>query len=488
MQQKQPPSRNKTNSKNDLSRRRFMYGVATVAGATFAGPNIMRAAEPNKEKIRVASVGVGGKGASDVDQAAEAGGELMALCDVDEKTLSGKAKKFPNAKLFRDFRKMFEEMEKSIDAVTVSIPDHNHGIVAGTAMKLGKHVYCQKPLTQTVYEARTLRQLAKDKKVATQMGNQGSAGPGLRRAVEVIQAGVIGNVHEVHVWSNRPIWPQGIDRPKDEQPVPANLDWDQWLGPAQQRPYNKAYCPFAWRGWYDFGTGALGDMACHTVNMPFRAVKMGYPTVVENEISSPMHSETFPKSSRIRYEFPERDGLPPCKFWWYDGNPNDPANDKNAFYSPLRPSADLTKEIVEMRGKLPPSGALLVGDKGKVFSPDDYGSQFYVMLKDEKKYMGSGNHEAVKAVPQTIARAPGKGDDLSMKLEWFRMIQDGTPSYSNFDIAAYLTEIILLGSIAMRVGEGVRMEWDGPNMKSPNVPEAAKFVKRDSRPGWEITL
>ena len=220
--------------------------------------------------------------------------------------------------------------------------------------------------------------------------------------------------------------------------------------------------------------------------MPFRAVKMGYPTVVEVEIASKLFPETFPRSSRIRYEFPERDGLPPCKFWWYDGNPNDPANDKNAFYSPLRPSADLTKEIVEMRGKLPPSGALLVGDKGKVFSPDDYGSQFYVMLKDEKKYMGSGNHEAVKAVPQTIARAPGKGDDLSMKLEWFRMIQDGTPSYSNFDIAAYLTEIILLGSIAMRVGEGVRMEWDGPNMKSPNVPDAAKFVKRDSRPGWEL--
>lgn len=476
--------------KSDLSRRRFMYGVASVAGATFAGPYIVRAAEVGKEKIRVASVGVGGKGDSDSDQAAGAGGEMMALCDVDENTLNKKAKKFPNAKLFRDFRKMFDEMAKSIDAVTVSIPDHNHGIVAGTALKLGKHVYCQKPLVQTVYEARMLRKLAKDNKLATQMGNQGSAGPGLRRAVEVIQAGLIGPVREVHVWSNRPIWPQGLARPEGEDPVPATLDWDQWIGPAQMRPYKKdTYAPFKWRGWYDFGTGALGDMACHTVNMPFRAVKMGYPTVIENEISSRMYPETFPKSSRIRYEFPEREGLPPLKFWWYDGNPGNVDPKKHQYtpdMSPLRPNADITKEIVDMRGKLPTSGALLIGDKGKVFSPDDYGSQFYVMLEGEKKYMGSGNHEAVKEIPQTIPRAPGGGDDQAMKIEWFNMIKDGTPSYSNFEVAAYLTEIILLGSIAMRVGEGVRVEWDGPNMKSTNVPEAAKFVKRDSRPGWEI--
>jgi len=459
-----------------------MYGVASVAGATFAGPYIIRAAEVGTEKIRVASVGVSGKGASDVDQVAGAGGEVAALCDVDENLLNAKAKKFPNAKLFRDFRKMFDEIGKSIDAVTVSTPDHCHGIIAGTAMRMGKYVYCQKPLTQTVYEARTLRQLAKDKKVATQMGNQGSAGPGLRRAVEVIQSGLIGDVSEVHVWSNRPIWPQGLARPEGSDPVPPELDWDLWLGPAKQRPYKKdVYAPFKWRGWRDFGTGALGDMACHTVNMPFRAVKMGYPNVVECELASRVYEETFPKSSRIRFEFPEREGLPPLKFWWYDGNPDD----KNL--SPLRPSADITKEIVDMRGKLPTSGALLIGSKGKVFSPDDYGSQFYVMLKDEKKYMGSGNHEAVKAIPESIPRAPGKGDDQSMKVEWFEMIRDiNKPSYSNFDIAAYLTEIILLGCIALNVGEGVRMEWDGPNMKSPNVPDAAKFVKRDSRPGWEL--
>jgi hypothetical protein len=185
---------------------------------------------------------------------------------------------------------------------------------------------------------------------------------------------------------------------------------------------------------------------------------MGYPTVIENELSSRMYPETFPKSTRIRFEFPERDGLPPCKFWWYDGNPGNVDKKKGQYtpeFAPLRPHADITKEIVAMRGSLPPSGALLIGEKGKIFSPDDYGGQFYVMLNDETKYMGSGNHEAVKAIPESIARAPGKGDDLSMKLEWMNMIKDGSTAYSNFEIAAYLTEIILLGSIAMRVGEGV---------------------------------
>jgi hypothetical protein len=232
-------------------------------------------------------------------------------------------------------------------------------------------------------------------------------------------------------------------------------------------------------------------MACHTANMPFRAVKMGYPTRVECEIASRIPSETFPKTSRIRFDFPERDGLPACKFWWYDGNPN-PAEAKHHFYSPLRPPADLVKEIVEMRGVLPIAGALLVGEKGKIFSPDDYGAQFYVMLKDEKKYMGSGNHEATKAIPRNIVEPLGeKGtqNDLSMKLEWFKAIKDNKPefAYSNFDIAAYLTEIILLGCIALRVGEGVNMDWDGPNMKSPNVPEAAEFVKRESRKGWDVS-
>ncbi len=485
-------SKKSDQSKTGSTRREVLRAGAVAAAGTIAFPYVITAqVKGANDKIRVASVGVGGKGDSDCDQAAGAGGEIVAICDVDETTLNKKAAKFPNAKKYRDFRKMFEEMDKSIDAVTVSTPDHCHGIVAGTAMKMGKHVYCQKPLVQTVYEARTLRKLAKDMKVATQMGNQGSAENGLRRAVEVVHSGLIGPVREVHVWSNRPIWPQGIDRPKGEDPVPSNLDWDLWLGPAQQRPYKKdTYHTFKWRGWYDFGTGALGDMACHTVNMAFRAVKMGYPNVVECEMASRIPSETFPKTARIRFEFPERDGLPPCKFWWYDGNPGSVDAKKHEYtadMSPLRPPADITKEILDMKGKLPPSGALLIGDKGKIFSPDDYGAQFYVMLNDEKKYMGSQNHEAVKEIPHTIPLSTGAdSNDQRMKIEWFNMIRDGTPAYSNIDISAYLTEIILLGVIGLRVGEGVRMEWDGPNMKSTNVAEAAQFVKRQSRTGWEL--
>src|SRR5438045_1892685 len=213
---------------------------------------------------------------------------------------------------------MFEKEGKNIDAVTVSTPDHLHALVASAAIKMGKHVYCQKPLTQTVYEARHLRKLAKQYGVVTQMGNQGSSESGLRRAVEVVQAGLIGPVRQIHVWTNRPIWPQGITRPQGEDPVPENFKWDLWLGPAPSRPFKKGvYHPFVWRGWFDFGTGALGDMACHTVNMPFRALKLGYPNVIECELASRTFSETFPKTSRIRFDFPAREDLPPLKFWWY---------------------------------------------------------------------------------------------------------------------------------------------------------------------------
>ena len=485
---------------SQVTRRHFLKSSSLVIGAGIVGaPAFLRGQNLN-EKINIACIGVGGKGGSDTDHAYDLGGNIVALCDVDENTLNGKVKSLQKKaetaqktdfapKLYRDFRKMFEEMDKSIDAVTVSTPDHCHGMAAMAAMKLGKHVYCQKPLTQTVWEAREMRRIAAEKKLATQMGNQGSAGDGLRRAVEVIQAGVIGNPKELHVWSNRPIWPQGLERPKGEDPVPASLDWNQWLGPAALRPYKKdTYHTFKWRGWLDFGTGALGDMACHTVNMPFRALKLGYPDVVECEIASRIYSETYPKTSRIRFEFPEREGLPPLKFWWYDGNPNnDPNGDKLEFIKPLRPEADLVKEIVASRDKLPPSGCLIVGEKGKIFSPDDYGSQFYILLKGEEDFKAGKDHEAAKAVPQTIPRAPGgKDTDHNMKVEWFRMMRTGEPAYSNFDIAAYLTEIILLGCIAMRVGEGRRMEWDGPNMKSTNIAEADQFVRRHARDGWTV--
>jgi predicted dehydrogenase len=307
-----------------FSRRNFLkYSTLAVGATALTGPYLVSGQNLN-EKIRIAGIGVGGKGDSDVNDSAGCGGEIVGLCDVDQRTVDKMGQKYPKAQKFQDFRKMLDKMGKEIDACTISTPDHVHAIAASLAMSMGKHVYVQKPLCQTVYEARYLRNLAKESKVATQMGNQGSAGNGLRRAVEVIQAGVLGPVHELHVWSNRPIWPQGMDRPKGEDPVPSYLDWDLWLGPAALRPYKeKAYHTFAWRGWRDFGTGALGDMACHTVNMPFRALKMGYPEIVECEAVSDMHPETYPLSSRIRFEFPAREGMPPLKFWWYDGNPGD---------------------------------------------------------------------------------------------------------------------------------------------------------------------
>jgi len=470
-----------------FSRRSFIQRAAIVSAASaLPFPYIGRVLGAN-DRINVACIGVGGKGSSDTNEAIRHG-HLVALCDVDSNTLNKKAAdlqdQFPQAKKYSDFRKLLDEVGKDIDAVTISTPDHVHGVPAIRAMQMGKHCFCQKPLTQNVQEARVMRQLAKEKKLATQMGNQGSAAPGLRRAVEIIEAGVIGAPKELHVWSNRPVWPQGLDRPEGEDPVPENLDWDLWLGPATRRPYKKGvYHTFNWRGWYDFGTGALGDMACHTVNMPFRALKLGYPDVVECELASRIYTETFPKTTRIRFEFPEREGLPPLKFWWYDGNPGDPI-------SPLRPTGDTMRGILEWAekeklinprasGKFPTSGALIIGEKGRVFSPDDYGSNFYISL-DGQPFTKGQDHEAAKPVPQTIPRSPGHME------EWFKMMRDGTPAYANFDISAYLTEIILLGAIALRVGEGRKVEWDGPGMKSKNIPEAAQFVSRQNRAGWEL--
>src|SRR6266498_2101728 len=477
------------------NRRDFIKSTSLLAGAAaISAPYFLRAAGAN-DRINIACIGVGGKGDSDSAQAFALWGNIVALCDIDSNTLTGKNNSLKDraakenrtydAKLYKDFRKMFDELGNSIDAVTVSTPDHLHGLASLTAMKLGKHVYCQKPLTQTVWEAREMRRLANEKKLATQMGNQGSAGSGLRRAVEVIQAGVIGNPKELHVWSNRPIWPQGIDRPAGEDPVPSHIDWDLWLGPAAYRPYKSGvYHNFAWRGWYDFGTGALGDMACHTVNMPFRALKLGYPTVVEAEVASRVPSETFPLTTRLRFEFPEREGLPPCKFWWYDGNPNskDKMFEKTGFVAPLRPPADVTREIVSARKNLPGSGCLIVGEMGKLFSPDDYGSEFHILLNDEKEYKNGKDHEACKEVAQTIPRSPGHDK------EWFEMMKGGPPAYSNFDIAAYLTEIILLGCVALRVGVGRKLDWDGPNMRAKNTgDDEQRFVKRQNRPGWALS-
>ena len=260
-----------------VTRRTFLGSAAASAFAFTYVPSRVFGAN---ERLNLASIGVGGKGAGEVRDLAEAGCNIVALCDVDYERAKGTFGEFPDAKIYTDFRRMLDE-RRDIDAVTVSTPDHTHAVAAVMAMKLGKHVYCQKPLTHSIYEARLMAQTAKETGVATQMGNQAHAGEPIRRGVELVRAGIIGPVHEVHAWTNRPIWPQGISERPPAQPVPSTLDWDLWLGPAPEREYNAAYVPFKWRGWWDFGTGALGDMACHIMDMPYWALELGAPTSIE---------------------------------------------------------------------------------------------------------------------------------------------------------------------------------------------------------------
>jgi predicted dehydrogenase len=416
--------------------------------------------------VNFACIGVGGKGSSDTDHVG-ALGNIVALCDIDDHTLAEKAQHFPSAKKYNDFRKMLEDLHKQIDAVTVSTPDHTHAPAAVMAMKMGKAVYCQKPLAHTVYEARVMRETADKYKVATQMGNQGTASSGLRRAVELIQDGIIGPVHEVHVWTNRPIWPQApqvTSRPK-AAPVPGHVHWDLFLGPSPERPYalyedgKPAYHPFAWRGWWDFGTGALGDMACHTANMPFMALKLGYPTSVAAE-SDAVNPETYPGWARVEYQFPARGEMPPVKLVWYEGHRGGKR---------VLPPEDLT------RGQqISDSGCLLVGKKGILFSPNDYGESY--KLLPEKEFTGYKEPRA------TLPR--NGGGDFGMKKEWVAAIQGGPPAFSNFNYAGLLAEAVLLGNVAIRTGK--KLDWDGPNMKITNVPDANQFLKMEYRSGWSL--
>jgi predicted dehydrogenase len=445
------------------NRRQFIQqtGLAGLGFWVAGGLTPAFSRSPN-EKLNIAGIGIGGKGSSDIDQAGKVG-NIVALCDIDDGRLNEKAGKFSQAKKYNDFRKMLDEMGKQIDAVTVSTPDHTHAVAAMTAMRMGKHVYCQKPLTHTVREARELRLAARKYKVCTQMGNQGSAANGLREAVELIQAGGIGPVTEAHVWTNRPIWPQApkLTKRPDPQPVPPNVHWDEWLGPAPERPYGKGYHPFAWRGFWDFGTGALGDMACHTANMAFRALKLGYPTSIVAE-NGEINPETYPGWATITFQFPARGDMPPVKFVWYEGH-----RDGNKVLPP--------KEL--LHGEAPSdSGSLLVGAKGVLYSPNDYGARYLLLPKK--------NFEGVKPPQPTLPRN-GHGD-LGMKEEWARAIMENKPeiAYSNFDFASLLTETILLGNVAMRAGK--KLDWDGENMKFTNAPDAEKFLHFEYRKGWTL--
>jgi predicted dehydrogenase len=445
--------------KKKISRRRFLANAGVVAAFTVVPRYVLGGPRqiPPSEKLNIAGVGVGGRGANVIDGVSSQ--NIIALCDVDAKHAAGTFNRFPNAKKYRDFRKMLEEEDKNIDAVTVATPDHVHAVATMMAIKMDKHVYCEKPLTHSVYEARKVAEAAREHKVATQMGNQGQATEETRLMCEYIWAGAIGPVREVHVWTDRPsrglfdvYWPQGVDRPKEEPPVPETLDWDLWLGPAPYRPYHPCYLPFAWRGWWDFGTGALGDIGCHSIDPVFRALKLGHPTSVEAN-STLVNKETYPVASTVHYQFPARGDMPPVKLTWYDGG--------------LRPPRPDELEEGQEFGE---GGILFVGDKGK-------------MLKH--RLIPESRSKEYGKPPEVLPRSPGHFE------EWIEACKGSKPAGSNFDHAGLLAEVVLLGNVALRVElreklTRTKLLWDGPNMKITNLPEANQFLQREYRKDWTL--
>jgi predicted dehydrogenase len=444
------------------------------------------------ERINIASIGIGGKGDGDSDQAARHG-NLIAICDIDDKRLNAKAQRYPKAEKFNDFRKMFDKLGKQIDAVTVSTPDHTHAVATMMAIKMGKAAYTQKPLTHDVWEARQLRLAAKEHNVATQMGNQGTAHRRLREGVEVIQSGMLGAVKEVHVWTDRPThwWPQSPDivqRPAPA-PVPDFVHWDEWLGTAPERPYSpKYYHPHNWRGWWDFGCGALGDMGCHTANLPFMALKLGYPSTVFGE-SEKLNAETYPGWARVTYEFPQRGNLAPVTMTWYEGSKDGKL---------VQPPAELIEKVLNEYNKvlvnrgdkrvkdgkkvgLNINGSIVVGEKGILYSPTDDGKEWDLLPADR--------FEDYELPSQTLARNPlgtsEKTMDEGQKLEWLAAIKGGPAPLSNFAYSGMLAECILLGNVAIRAG-ATKLHWDGPNMKFPNMPDAEQYLRRQYRQPWSM--
>jgi predicted dehydrogenase len=428
------------------SRRTFVKATALTGVGFWAAGGVSRAESksPN-EKIQFASIGIGGKGSSDSEDASQ-NGDMVAICDVDDKTLAAGKERFPNAEVFHDFRDMLDSMGDKIDAVTVSTPDHCHAVAAYKAMSMGKHCFCQKPLTHTIYEARRLGEVAKAKGLATQMGNQGTSEDGVRQAAAMLKAGVLGNVKEVHVWTNRPIWAQGGERPAISR-IPENLRWELWLGPAPYRPYSNGYAPFAWRGWWDFGTGALGDMACHTFNMPFMGLDLKNPTSVVAKTSG-HNKDSYPQWSVIDFEFPANDIRQAVNVHWYDGGK---LPDANLFGGGRTPQG---------------SGCLIIGDKGKLYSPNDYGAEFELI--------------DCKPIDVEFTKSPGHFD------EWVAAIRGGEPARSNFaDYAGPLSETILLGNLAVWA-DGKKIEWDAKNLKATNAPEVDHIVKSTYSDGYSI--
>jgi predicted dehydrogenase len=466
-----------------LTRRQFLRGTALSSAAFMVVPGSvlgLRGATSPNEKLNLAGIGIGGQGGEDLKRLESE--NIVALCDVDRNHAAHIFKRYPKARQFTDYRRMLDEM-KEIDGVVIATPDHHHFHASMAAIQRGKHVYCEKPLTHSVWEARQLARAAREAKVATQMGNGGQASEATRRLCELVWAGVIGPVHEVHIWTDRPsnglfdeYWPQGVARPTDTPPVPATLDWDLWLGPAPVRPYHPAYLPFKWRGWWDFGTGALGDIGCHSMDPVFRALKLGAPLCVQ-AASTRVNAETFPLGSIVTYEFSARAAepqainrhvqgltgsaaggvtMPACKLIWYDGGLRPPRPDA---LPEGRPMGD--------------NGHLLVGDKG------------FILGRTDNAVFPAECGKAAEAVAQSIPRSAGHHQ------EWVTACKGGPPAGSNFDWAGPLAESVLLGNVALRVQlrEDLTLHkllWDSAGCRVTNLEDANAFLRREYRSGWSV--
>jgi predicted dehydrogenase len=457
-----------------VTRRRVLAGAGVGAAFSIVAPHVLGG--PGKkapsDKVALAGVGVGGVGHGQIRQCQAVGFQVVALCDVDDQYAKKTFDKNPSARRYRDFRQMLQAEGDKVDAVYCGTPDHTHAAISLAALKAGKHVLTVKPLTRTVWESRVLARAAKAAGTMTQMTASPASTESGCRTCEVIWDGAIGDVHEAHIWSNRPIWPQGMTRPEGADAVPKTLDWDLWLGPAAKRPFKAnwpagslpmaqcngrppraVYHPWNFRGWYDFGTGALGDMGCHHWNTPRRALKLGLPTAISASCTRVM-PESWPLASVITWEFPQRDGMVPVRITWYDGG-----------LLPPRPAE------LEAGRNLPRSGILYVGSKGTMLANGTSGIPRIIPESKRKAY---------KAPPKTLRRRSG------IYGEWIEACRGGQPPSETWQTcAAALTEIVVLGNLAVRQA-GKRLEYDAANMKFPNDKAATKLLKPDYQNGWKL--
>ena len=445
------------------SRRRFIGTAASGAFAMQFLTHPVFGQDAPSNKLRLAGIGIGGMGAGNMRQCEKE--EIVALCDVDSNYAAGVFKRYPDARRYRDYRELFAK-EEDLDGVVIATPDHTHAVITMEALRQGAHVFCQKPLTHTVVEARTVTEFARKSGLQTQMGNQGHSSEGIRLLKEWVADGAIGNITEVHAWTDRPVggnpWSDFPiqERPKDTPPVPDGFDWDLWLGPVAERPYHPIYHPKTWRGWVDFGTGSLGDMGCHILDPAFYALELGSPVMVEGTSSHfepALMREAFPRASMVRFRFAARKGMPPVTLHWYDGR-----------LKPLRPA------ILKSDPKLPSSGAMLVGDEG-VIVHGSHGAGSLRILPDEKMAAYK------RRLPEkTIPRVKGGHEG-----DWLRACKDGRPASSSFDYGGPLTELVLLGMAALR-RPNQQLEWDTTALQFSNNDEANQLLHSSYREGWSL--